>query len=538
MPRISEEKVREIFEKHYLPSKKKSKLELVGPMETGAGMSEIYRVRNTETGEEYILKVVTTLNEGSINRLNVESYVNAAYNEIVALHQFYDTGRVPAICDTYEYRSGNDFVFFIIMKKYSTLGEIELRSEKDIYDVTVDILKILREIHKSNNFKGAYNHLCKNTNLSFPENLLYNKRYYLTERRVIHRDIKPVNILVLTEADGRRTYLLADYGTVIFISDNEKNISHNSFRTPIYEDINLTKKISRGKEIDCSDINSDIFSLGKTIKHLLTAAQKAVTYNSGYSKNFREALKEPAELEKEVKPGHVSAEFWNIIDRMTLRSCARYKNADEVLEDLETCFNAGYISDEEFPREIIERSKLIQLVAENKGAELREYAEECYKRDPGNDAYFRLYVYANCRRFRDENKLKPFIEQLIEKEDMMSHCLAAMLMIFNRSGKEQANEILKRLADQGCIPAMYLYVREAKKSSDADWSEITDYYDRLHQEGHIPGMRSFLKVLRSHTDSPKLCLSEEEKESITEKLEAYLAECDIKDSVVFFEYLY
>lgn len=543
MPRISAEEVKEIFEVHYLPSKKITNLRFAGPVETGAGMSEIFSVINTETNEEYILKVVTTYNEAGKRLINREAFVNAAYNEIVALYQYYDTGRVPEVRDVYEYKTETDFVFFIIMKKYSTLGEIELRSEKDIYDITVDILSILSEIHKSSDFKGAYNYLCENTNLTFPGNFLYNKNYYRTERRVIHRDIKPVNILVYTE-NGKRRYILADYGTVIFISDNEDNISNNSFSTPIYEDVELTKKISGGQSLYSCDINSDIFSLGKTIKHLLTAAQNAVTYSTGYKKNFSDALSNPEKLDEEVKPGHVSAEFWNIIDRMTLRSGSRYQNADEVLADLEACYKSGYISEEEFPNEIIERSKIIQLVKENKKSELCAYAKECYERDPDNDAYFRLYVYANNARFVQENTLTSFIEELMAKEDMISRCLAAVLMLRMVDDDKydprrvEANEIFEELAQRGCIPAMYFYTRKAKYNWLADWSVLTNYYDKLRQKAYVPGMRDFLKVLRKESLSQNLCLDEDEKESIAEELEFYLEENNIEDRVAFFEYLY
>ena len=126
----------------------------------------------------------------------------------------------------------------------------------------------------------------------------------------------------------------------------------------------------------------------------------------------------------------------------------------------------------------------------------------------------------------------------------MSRCLAAVLMLGMADADEDdsilvdAQEIFEELAKQDCIPAMYLYTREAKKSWLSDWSELTNYYDKLKRKAYIPGIKDFLKVLRSEKYSPKLYLDEDEKESIAEDIDIFLEEHNIEDYVAFFEYLY
>ncbi|MBR3835966.1 MAG: hypothetical protein IKJ69_04160 [Clostridia bacterium] len=547
MGKISDLEVQRIFVEKYLPYRQHIDLEFVGPLDTGACMSQIYCVKKKSDNTEYILKVVTNMDESTPSLL-----VTVAYNEIVSLYQYYYTNLVPEIVDVFEYCNGNDFVFFIFMKKYKTLGEIELKTEKDIFDITVDVLHALKYMHEVSDFKDTHNNIIKTTNLSFPTNYFVRKNYhinYYSPRLSIHRDIKPANILVRINEQNQKEFLLADFGAVTFVNPTPGNPDENrpctGLCTKDYADPEFTCKVKNSMPLSPEDVNSDIYSLGLSIKRLLTAAHTATVYNLRYKEKFADEIGASDFINELTRPNHVSAEFWNIIDRMSLKTCVRYKNVDEVLADLETCYENGCISDKEFPQEIIERNKLAELISENKFSELRKYAEELYNIDPNNSAYLRLYVHSHVKFFK-EKTCAEFIEALDRTTEPMSRCLAAMIRIRNYKSNEQV--VLKELAEEGCIPAMYLYAREEKKklfdhnnkliNNFELQQEITNYYEILFDVRFVPALRSYLKILEDPAHSPCIVLNLEEKKDRIEEIKSYLAENNISNVVAFFDYMY
>lgn len=145
--------------------------------------------------------------------------------------------------------------------------------------------------------------------------------YAWKEQRLIHRDIKPDNIM-LTKKNRAK---LADLGLARIAGDNDDADSDEVMGTPQY----ISPEHLTGAEMD---VRSDIYSLGATLFHLITGrfAFEGRTATEIARKHLEEQLISP----KAINP-NVPESVCRIIFKMMAKNVSeRYQSAEALVEDI------------------------------------------------------------------------------------------------------------------------------------------------------------------------------------------------------------
>ncbi len=139
----------------------------------------------------------------------------------------------------------------------------------------------------------------------------------LHERKVIHRDIKPQNI-IRCKSDNR--LVLIDFGASKQLTATVYTQMGTTIGSHGYSPV---EQIKGGKAYPASDL----FSLGATSFHLLTGVSPfhlSIDHGFGWVTSWEEYLKSP-----------ISSELAKILDKLLKKEIEdRYQSADEVIEDL------------------------------------------------------------------------------------------------------------------------------------------------------------------------------------------------------------
>jgi len=145
---------------------------------------------------------------------------------------------------------------------------------------------------------------------------------YAHQRRLIHRDVKPSNILIEHES---RTPFLADFGLAVRVEDN---LSDGQIAgTPAY----MSPEAARG-EGHRLDGRSDVFSLGTVLYELMTGKKpfRGSTKNEIYHQVISVEPVSPREINESIPP-----ELERIcLKAMSKRSTDRYARASHFADDL------------------------------------------------------------------------------------------------------------------------------------------------------------------------------------------------------------
>jgi serine/threonine-protein kinase len=265
--------------------------ELIGKVGRGA-MATVYKARQISLDRIVAIKVLPkkmSENKEFVDRFYMEGKAAArlAHPNIV---QAIDVGSTP---DNYhyfvmEYIEGK--TLYDIMQP-PPVGDNHSFSEDEALDITAQICDALAHAH---------------------------------ERGLIHRDVKPKNIILTPEGVGK----LTDLGLARASDDKDAAESEagKAYGTPYY----ISPEQIRG-DVNI-DFRADIYSLGATMYHLVTGRPpfEADTPSAVMHKHLKQPLKPPDHLNTALSVG-VS----EIIEIAMAKSRDdRYRSMEEMLEDL------------------------------------------------------------------------------------------------------------------------------------------------------------------------------------------------------------
>jgi uncharacterized protein (TIGR02653 family) len=208
------------------------------------GFSKVYRVRDVVEGEERALKLFD----------NAAGY-DAVRREISALRKVHHPNVVKVIwadrTDAGEWYLIMEYIDGELLADYAT-GDKQLR-DREAIDVALDVLDALIAIHPDTERLDALDQKKRDGEITGDE---YDELMSLSENALVHRDIKPQNIM-LTRSGAK----LLDFNIASRVGDPVHTVSG----TPPYQppDADLTRW----------DVSTDLFAVGVTLYELLCDGQ-------------------------------------------------------------------------------------------------------------------------------------------------------------------------------------------------------------------------------------------------------------------------
>ncbi len=150
------------------------------------------------------------------------------------------------------------------------------------------------------------------------------------ERGIVHRDIKPTNILIQTDENGLRHAKLTDFGLARHVDQSDSlqmTQAGTLLGTPLY----MAPEQCVGKEP--IDARADVYAMGATLFHLLAGRPPflAQTPMGLITAHQNEAPPELKALDPRLGDGVSQV----VAKTLAKQAEARYANAGELLEDLE-----------------------------------------------------------------------------------------------------------------------------------------------------------------------------------------------------------
>ncbi|XP_023688151.2 inhibitor of nuclear factor kappa-B kinase subunit epsilon [Paramormyrops kingsleyae] len=100
---------------------------------------------------------------------------------------------------------------------------------------------------------------------------------HLRENGVVHRDIKPGNIMRLVSDDGRSVYKLTDFGAARELEDDEKFLSIYGTEEYLHPDM-YERAVLRKPQHKAYGVTVDLWSIGVTFYHAATGSLPFVPY--------------------------------------------------------------------------------------------------------------------------------------------------------------------------------------------------------------------------------------------------------------------
>jgi uncharacterized RDD family membrane protein YckC/tRNA A-37 threonylcarbamoyl transferase component Bud32 len=143
-----------------------------------------------------------------------------------------------------------------------------------------------------------------------------------TQRGIIHRDIKPTNLVVLKDDKLK----IADFGLAKAAdTDSHLTVTGEVLGTPHY----MSPEQGRGAEVD---FRSDLYSLGATFYHLLTGEPPFIA-DTPVAVIMKHLHEDPQPLR--ARAGHISEAFESIIHRLLQKDPKqRYQSYPALVQDL------------------------------------------------------------------------------------------------------------------------------------------------------------------------------------------------------------
>jgi serine/threonine-protein kinase len=264
------------------------KYDVIAHIATG-GMGAVYRARDTETGREVALKVLSP--EMASKAAMVERFRREAkhagklkHENIVELYEF----------DKFQntYYLAMEFVDGMDLHEY-----VKRKGPLDPEEARVIILQGCRALR------------------------------HAFDKGVVHRDVKPSNFL-LARKKGKPLVKLTDLGLAREASNDEFRVTRAGTTVGTLDYMAPEQARDSGK----ADIRSDLYSLGATWYHLLTG--HALFPEGGLAERLYKIMNEEPPDPRDSNP-RVSEETWNVLGRLLAKDPdERYQEPAELIEDL------------------------------------------------------------------------------------------------------------------------------------------------------------------------------------------------------------
>jgi serine/threonine-protein kinase len=186
------------------------------------------------------------------------------------------------------------------------------------------------------------------------------------EKGIIHRDIKPQNIMVGKDGNIK----VADFG-IAYLQNESAPESSETMGSIHY----ISPEQARGEKIDA---RSDIYSLGVVMYEMLTGALP-------YEGDTVEAVAVQHFGPSPAFPGDINPDIPGRLEQITMKAMTsdlnyRYQSANELLNDLED-FRKQQFSTEAEPEEPEEEEEVYEVASESVAAKFFKRAAELPDRD-------------------------------------------------------------------------------------------------------------------------------------------------------------
>jgi tetratricopeptide (TPR) repeat protein/tRNA A-37 threonylcarbamoyl transferase component Bud32 len=165
------------------------------------------------------------------------------------------------------------------------------------------------------------------------------------EQRVIHRDIKPGNIMVEHLADGGENVKIVDFGIAKKVTENAEEIhkltqTGEVFGTPLY----MSPEQCRGERLDA---RSDVYAVGCVLYEALTGAPpfKGDSAIGTIMQHLEKPAPTPAKALK------IPASLTSVVLRcLEKKSADRYQSVEEIYKDLQAIKDGGKLAKKYIPK--------------------------------------------------------------------------------------------------------------------------------------------------------------------------------------------
>ncbi|CAN5601992.1 hypothetical protein BH11CYA1_BH11CYA1_28800 [soil metagenome] len=265
---------------------------VIGQIKSG-GMGAIYKVENRFTKVIYAVKVINQ--EGAKDASMRQRFIAEAKAASLLKH--------PNICQTLDFGVSDNHVLYLVME---WLGGISLQQKvsRDGPLAESEVTTILQQIASG--------------------------LHHAHEHNVVHRDLKPDNIMLSRDHSGSTVVHIVDFGVAKVISENTPSKDGLTkvgtlLGTPLY----MSPEQANGDKVDT---RADIYSLGCLVYFALSGTPPFIG-NSLLDTLYQHVHKPPPPLDSNLKISNAMNSI--MMKALEKKPEDRYQNMNELLVDLD-----------------------------------------------------------------------------------------------------------------------------------------------------------------------------------------------------------